>query len=178
MLRCITGAAAAVMRIDARSIEETGMNIGQAARTSGVSAKMIRYYEATGLIPKAARAYSGYRHYTEHDIHILRFINRARTAGFSTLQIRKLLSLWQNRQRPAREVKQLATEHLSKLQEKISELEAIAGTLSQLIAHCHGDERPDCPILDNLSDRDAAQAFAEPRRMRRAHPSVHRTSSK
>jgi MerR family transcriptional regulator, copper efflux regulator len=154
------------------------MNIGQAARASGVSTKMIRYYEATGLIPKVVRSYSGYRHYTEHEIHILLFINRARAAGFSTMQIKKLLSLWQNRQRPAREVKQLATEHLSELREKISELEAIAGTLSQLIAHCHGDDRPDCPILDNLLDGGVMQEFVETRKMRRAHPPVRRTSSK
>lgn len=129
------------------------MNIGQAAQASGVSAKMIRYYEATGLIPKAIRAYSGYRHFLERDIHTLRFIHRARAAGFSMTQIKKLLSLWQDRQRPAREVKQLATEHLTELKARISELELIAQALSQLVAQCHGDERQDCPILDTLAGK-------------------------
>ncbi|MBS0423132.1 MAG: MerR family DNA-binding protein [Proteobacteria bacterium] len=133
------------------------MNIGQAASASGVSAKMIRHYEATGLIPKAARAYSGYRRYDERDIHTLRFIRRARIAGFSTVPIKKLLSLWQDRQRPAREVKQLAAAHLSDLQTGIAELETIAHALTQLIAHCHGDERPQRPILDNLAGDGTAR---------------------
>ena len=132
------------------------MNIGQAASASGVSARMIRHYEAAGLIPKAARAYSGYRRYDERDIHTLRFIRRARIAGFSTAQIRKLLLLWQDRQRPAREVKQLAAAHLSDLQTRIAELESIAHALTQLIAHCHGDEHPQCPILDNLAGNGTA----------------------
>jgi len=132
------------------------MNIGQAASASGVSAKMIRHYETTGLIPKAARAYSGYRRYDERDINTLRFIRRARTAGFSTAQIKKLLSLWQDRQRPAREVKELASAHLSDLQTRVAELETIAHALTQLIAHCHGGERPQCPILDNLAGDDTA----------------------
>ena len=166
------------MYIYARNTEETGMNIGQAAYASGVSAKMIRYYETTGLIPKAVRTYSGYRHYNEHDIHILRFINRARAAGFSTIQIKKLLSLWKNRQRPAREVKQLATEHLIELRAKIAELEAIAGTLSQLIAHCHGDDRPECPILDTLSDVDVTKEFVKTCKMSRPQAPVRRTASK
>lgn len=135
------------------------MNISQAARTSGISAKMIRYYEGTGLIPKATRSISGYRHYDELDIHTLRFISRARASGFSTMQIKRLLSLWQNHQRPAREVKLLATEHLLELKQKIFELESIAATLSELIANCHGDERPECPILDTLSGKDTANAF-------------------
>ena len=132
------------------------MNIGQAASASGVSAKMIRHYETTGLIPKAARAYSAYRRYDERDINTLRFIRRARTAGFSTAQIKKLLSLWQDRQRPAREVKELASAHLSDLQTRIAELQAIAHALTQLVEHCHGGERPQCPILDNLAGDDSA----------------------
>ncbi|SOD18467.1 Cu(I)-responsive transcriptional regulator [Nitrosomonas ureae] len=138
------------------------MNIGQAAQASGVSAKMIRHYEATGLIPKAARAYSGYRHFLERDIHTLCFIRQARVAGFSTAQIKKLLSLWQDQQRPAREVKQLAAGHLTELKARISELELIAQALSQLIAQCHGDERQDCPILDTLAgEDDDAKKFLE-----------------
>ncbi len=131
------------------------MNIGQAAEASGVSAKMIRHYEAVGLIPKASRSYSGYRHYQESDIHLLRFIKRARTAGFSTAQIRKLLSLWSDRERPAREVKQLAVEHLADLEHKISELQSIAAALSQLVSNCHGGEHPECPILDTLAGESA-----------------------
>jgi MerR family copper efflux transcriptional regulator len=131
------------------------MNIGQAAKASGVSAKMIRHYESVGLIPKASRSYSGYRHYQESDIHLLRFIKRARTAGFSTAQISKLLSLWSDRERPAREVKQLAVEHLADLEHKISELQSIAAALSQLVSNCHGGEHPECPILDTLAGESA-----------------------
>ncbi|MGR8940526.1 MAG: Cu(I)-responsive transcriptional regulator [Gammaproteobacteria bacterium] len=127
------------------------MNIGQAAEASGVTAKMIRHYESIGLIPKASRSYSGYRHYQESDIHILRFIRRARAAGFSTTQIRKLLSLWSDRERPAREVKQLAIEQLAELDQKITELQSIAAVLSHLVSNCHGSEHPECPILDTLS---------------------------
>ena len=133
------------------------MNIGQAASASGVSVKMIRHYEAIGLIPKISRSFAGYRHYQAHDIHLLRFIRRARDAGFSTAQIKKLLSLWQDQQRPAREVKQLAAAHLADLQTRIAELESIAQALTQLVAHCHGDERPQCPILDNLAGDDTGR---------------------
>lgn len=150
------------------------MNIGEAAQLSGVSAKMIRYYETIGLISKATRSYSGYRDYQERDIHILRFIRRARAAGFSTLQIKKLLALWQDRQRPAREVKQFASEHLSELKEKIAELEAIATALSQLIAHCHGDDRPDCPILDTLAGESTGGKFDE---CGKRHPPIRRHSA-
>jgi MerR family transcriptional regulator, copper efflux regulator len=127
------------------------MNISRAAKLSGVSAKMIRHYESAGLVPAAARTGSGYRLYTMDDVHRLAFIRRARAVGFGTADIRQLLSLWQNRQRPARDVKRLAVEHLQQLQARIADLEAIAATLSHLIGHCHGDERPDCPILDSLA---------------------------
>ncbi len=128
------------------------MNISRAAQLSGVSAKMIRHYESTGLIPAVTRSDSGYRCYTPEDVHRLAFIHRARAVGFGTPEIRQLLSLWQNRQRPARDVKRLAVEHLQQLQERIADLEAIADTLSHLISHCRGDDRPDCPILDSLAD--------------------------
>ncbi|MBX9896267.1 MAG: Cu(I)-responsive transcriptional regulator [Nitrosomonas sp.] len=133
------------------------MNIGQAASSSGVSAKMIRHYEAIGLIPKISRSLAGYRHYQSRDIHLLRFIRRARAAGFSTMQIKKLLSLWQDQQRPAREVKQLAATHLADLQTRIAELQTIARALTQLVEHCHGGERPQCPILDNLAGDDTGR---------------------
>jgi Cu(I)-responsive transcriptional regulator len=128
------------------------MNISQAARASGISAKMIRHYETIGLIPKAVRRASGYRDYGMQDIEQLRFIRRARAVGFSTAEIRELLSLWQDRQRPAREVRRLATAHLEELEKRIQELRAIAGTLSHLVDHCHGGDRPDCPILESLAE--------------------------
>lgn len=132
------------------------MNIGQVASASGVSVKMIRHYEAIGLIPKVSRSLAGYRHYQSSDLHLLCFIRRARAAGFSTAQIKKLLSLWQDQQRPAREVKELASAHLADLKTRIAELESIAQALTQLIGHCQGDERPQCPILDNLAGDDNA----------------------
>jgi len=143
------------------------MNISRAAILSGVSARMIRHYESAGLIPAAVRTGSGYRTYTMDDVHRLAFIRRARAVGFATPDIRQLLSLWQNRRRPAREVKRLAVEHLAQLQARITDLEAIADTLSHLIGHCHGDERPDCPILDSLaadSPAPAASTAGAPRR--------------
>ena len=135
------------------------MNIGEAARASGISAKMIRHYESIGLIPNAGRSLSGYRYYDKKNIHTLRFIRRARTAGFSAEQIKKLLSLWSDQQRPAREVKQLAEQHLSHLKERINELKSMAAALSELIMHCQGDDRPDCPILESLADEDTTQEF-------------------
>lgn len=134
------------------------MNISRAAKHSGVSAKMIRHYESTGLIPPAGRTDAGYRIYTLDDVHRLAFIRRARAVGFGSSEIRQLLSLWQDRQRPARDVKQLAVAHLAQLQTRIADLEAIAETLSHLISHCRGDGRPDCPILDSLAADDGQQA--------------------
>jgi MerR family copper efflux transcriptional regulator len=134
------------------------MNIGQASSATGVSTKMIRHYEAIGLLPKAARAESGYRRYQAADLHLLRFVRQARTVGFSTTDIRQLLALWQDRRRPAREVKRLAQRHLDEVELRIGELKAIAGTLTHLIAHCRGNDRPDCPILDALADEGHAHA--------------------
>ena len=128
------------------------MNIGDAAKASGVSAKMIRYYESTGLIPKAVRSQSGYRHYTENDVHALRFIRRARDLGFTVEQIAELLTLWRDHSRSSADVKRVALGHVATLRDKIRELEAMARTLSTLAAHCHGDDRPDCPIIEDLAD--------------------------
>ncbi|HEU0229577.1 MAG TPA: Cu(I)-responsive transcriptional regulator [Burkholderiaceae bacterium] len=133
------------------------MNIGQASKASGVSAKMIRYYEQIDLIPRASRGDSGYRAYAQTDIHRLRFIRRARDLGFSVAEIGDLLSLWNDRSRQSADVKRLAKAHIAELEDRIDSLRQMADTLNTLIACCAGDERPDCPILANLeqSDEDA-----------------------
>ena len=128
------------------------MNIGQAAKLSGVSAKMIRYYEQIGLIPPAVRSDAGYRHYRLPEVHSLRFIGRARDLGFSVEQISALLVLWHDRGRASADVKALALSHAAGLKTKIAELEAMAQTLEHLAAHCHGNERPECPILADLAE--------------------------
>ena len=127
------------------------MNIGAAARHSGVSAKMIRQYEGIGLISKAARSYSGYRTYAATDVHTLRFIRQARNLGFSIKQIEQLLGLWRNQRRPSSKVKALAQEHIAELDARIAEMQAMKRTLQELAVHCHGDERPECPILEGLA---------------------------
>lgn len=126
------------------------MNISQAAAASGVSAKMLRHYETIGLVPKARRTSSNYRTYTDADVHTLRFIRTARDLGFSIDDIRALLALWRDRQRPSREVKRLAERHAGELRTRVAELEAMLAALDHLARHCHGDGRPECPILDGL----------------------------
>lgn len=128
------------------------MNIGQAAAGSGVSAKMIRHYEARGLIGRAERTASGYRQYGAADIHTLHFIRRARDLGFALPEIGRLLALWQDRNRPSAEVKALALRQVAALDAKAEALRAMSGTLRRLAADCHGDHRPECPILDGLAD--------------------------
>jgi MerR family transcriptional regulator, copper efflux regulator len=125
------------------------MNIGQAARASGVSAKMIRYYESIDLIPRAGRTEAGYRVYTEADVNTLRFIHRAREFGFPIERIRVLVALWRTGQ-PSREVKKLALEHAAELGHRIAELTAMRDALRDLADACHGDNRPECPILRDL----------------------------
>jgi Cu(I)-responsive transcriptional regulator len=132
-------------------MNDVRMNIGEAARKSGVTAKMIRHYEEIGLISKATRTDSGYRRYGGSDVHTLRFIRRARSLGFSIRQIATLLSLWRDQRRPSSKVKALALAHIAELDARIGEMQAMQRTLQQLAAHCHGDERPDCPILDGLA---------------------------
>ena len=127
------------------------MNIGQAAEASGVSAKMIRHYEAIGLMAKARRTDSGYRIYDGNDVHTLRFIRRGRALGFSMKEIEQLLGLWRNRRRASGDVRRVAQQHIAELDQKIAELQAMRRTLHQLVQHCHGDQRPECPILDDLS---------------------------
>jgi Cu(I)-responsive transcriptional regulator len=128
------------------------MNIGEAARASGVSAKMIRHYEDVGLLPKPARSDAGYRVYRDADVHTLRFVRHARDLGFSIRQIGELLALWHDRTRPSRQVKALALAHVRELDAKVAELQAMKATLEHLAHCCHGDDRPDCPILDTLAD--------------------------
>ena len=128
------------------------MNIGQAARASGVSAKMIRHYEAVGLVPAASRTEAGYRQYGAADVHTLRFIRHARDLGFSIPEIGELLGLWHDRQRPSRQVKALAQAHIEDLERKAQELLAMKATLEHLVHCCHGDDRPDCPILETLAN--------------------------
>ena len=127
------------------------LNIGQAAAASGVSAKMIRHYEGVGMLPAAKRSESGYRQYGEADVQTLRFIRHSRDLGFSLPEISQLLSLWQNRRRSSRQVRELAQVHLRELEDKLKELHAMKETLEHLVQCCHGDERPDCPIIDTLS---------------------------
>ena len=127
------------------------MNIGMAAKASGVSAKMIRYYEATGLIPQAGRTGSGYRAYTDKDVHKLRFVRRARDLGFSVEQIGTLLKLWEDRSRSSSDVKRVALAHVESLRERALRLEEMAATLQHLADHCRGNDRPDCPIIEELA---------------------------
>lgn len=127
------------------------MNIGQAARHTGLSAKMIRYYESIGLLKPALRSDSGYRLYQPEDLHSLAFIKRSRDLGFSLEEVARLLTLWQDRQRASADVKALANEHIADLNRRIDELVSLRDTLSELVAHCQGDDRPDCPILKDLA---------------------------
>lgn len=126
------------------------MNIGEAAKASGVTAKMIRYYEEIGLIPQPERTASGYRSYTAREVQMLRFVRRARDLGFSVDRITELLALWRDRARSSSEVKRLALAQVAGLRQKIAEMEAMAATLDHLAQACHGDDRPDCPILNDL----------------------------
>lgn len=132
------------------------MNIGSAAKASGVSAKMIRHYEGIGLLPQAGRSDAGYRQYGEKDLRTLQFIRRSRDLGFSLGEIQGLLGLWQDRARPSREVKALAKRHLEFLDRKLEELQSMKNALSHLVSCCHGDERPDCPILESLSGENGS----------------------
>lgn len=127
------------------------MNIGEAAAHSGISSKMIRHYEAIGLISPPQRSAAGYRLYGNNDVAILKFIKSARTLGFPLEQIKQLLSLWCNKERASAEVKSLALEQISALTDKIDELTAMRGLLHNLVQRCPGDDRPDCPILESLT---------------------------
>ena len=126
------------------------MNIGEAAQAAGVTAKMIRHYEQLGLIPEAARTDSGYRQYTAREVAVLTFIRQSRSMGFSIRQIAQLLTLWADDQRQSREVKALAAQHIAELDRKMQEMAQMKAALERLATGCHGDQRADCPILDEL----------------------------
>jgi len=127
-----------------------GVNIGEAASLAGVTPKMVRHYESLGLLPKVHRTDSGYRVYTENEVHTLRFIKRSRDLGFSMAEIADLVKLWQDRRRPSSSVKKVASAHLEELDRRINEMQSMRKTLAHLVHCCHGDERPDCPILEDL----------------------------
>lgn len=130
------------------------MNIGTAAKRSGVPAKTIRYYEGVGLIPSAGRTAAGYRVYSDADVETLRFIHRARTLGFSVREVSALLALWHDRGRASADVRALALDHVAGIDARITELQAMRRTLMALVDRCAGDDRPDCPILDGLATGD------------------------
>jgi len=127
------------------------MNIGEISRETGVTSKTIRYYESIGLIPLAARRNNGYRAYRPNDVSVLKFISRARALGFSLEEVRGLLTLWHDKERASADVKALALDHVEKIEARITELQSVKYTLLELTEKCHGDDRPDCPILDDLA---------------------------
>lgn len=143
------------------------MNIGDVSKATGISAKMIRYYEGTGLIRAALRTYSGYRVYTDTDVQTLRFVRRARDLGFTVKQIDDLLTLWRDRDRASADVKRIAMGHVADLEKKMRELNEMTETLRHLASNCHGDGRPDCPILTSLGNA-APDASVSPPRDRKA----------
>ncbi len=126
------------------------MNIGELAEKTQLNAKMIRRYEELGIIPKASRSLAGYRQYSEKDVFVLSFVKRARALGFSMKDIKQLLSLWRNKSRSSAQVKNIAMKHQQELTQKLTEIQAMLKTINHLVHNCHGDERPDCPILDEL----------------------------
>ncbi|MBL8266243.1 Cu(I)-responsive transcriptional regulator [Steroidobacter sp.] len=132
-------------------------SIGKAAELSGITPKMIRHYEALELIPKAARTVGDYRVYSAADVHTLRFIRRARGLGFAMDEIGTLLGLWRNQRRASEQVKRLALKHVADLDTKIAELQSMRAALAELAHHCHGDSRPDCPILADLAGLPSAE---------------------
>jgi len=127
------------------------MNIGTAAKQSGITAKTIRYYESVGLLPEPIRAANGYRHYREKDLQTLRFIHRARKLGFTIKDIRDLLGLWHDKERASADVREVAKRHVAEIEQRLEEMESVRQTLMHLIHECHGDGRPDCPILEDLA---------------------------
>ncbi|HMN75579.1 MAG TPA: Cu(I)-responsive transcriptional regulator [Burkholderiaceae bacterium] len=147
------------------------MNIGEASRASGISAKMIRHYESLGLLPAVARSAAGYRQYDAATVHTLRFVRRARDLGFSLPEIETLLQLWADGSRASGDVKRIALAHVADLGQRIAQMQAMQRTLERLAHACHGDTRPDCPILDDLAgEHDAAPAATQGTARRGVHP--------
>ncbi|PJB42327.1 MAG: Cu(I)-responsive transcriptional regulator [Deltaproteobacteria bacterium CG_4_9_14_3_um_filter_63_12] len=149
------------------------MNIGEAAKLSGVPPKTIRYYESVGLIREASRKTSGYRDYEPKDIEVLRFVVRARSLGFSLKDVCNLLALWNDTHRSSADVKRLAMERIGDIDERIAQLESMRATLSLLVAECHGDERSTCPILDGLSGNPAPHDCRGDEIKENSHGQVH-----
>ena len=147
------------------------MNIGMAAIKSGVVAKTIRYYESIGLIATADRRANNYRDYSERDVQTLRFIHRARNLGFSVKEVASLLALWRDQKRASHDVKAMALDHIDGIERKIGELQSMKRTLEILTERCHGDARPDCPILDDLAG--GADALTHPRARDHGHHHAH-----
>ena len=143
-------------------LNRSPLNIGPAAELSGVSAKMIRHYESIGLVPNAHRTAAGYRQYSPDHIQVLKFIRHCRSLGFSIMEITALLGLWRDKNRPSRKVRELALVHIADLDRKIRELTEMKSSLTKLVASCHGDDRADCPILDELARDVAATAVKAP----------------
>ncbi|MCE2510314.1 MAG: Cu(I)-responsive transcriptional regulator [Alphaproteobacteria bacterium] len=137
------------------------MNIGEVSKKSGLPAKTIRYYESIGLLPKPHRSEGGYRVYTSNDLMTLRFVQRARRLGFSVGDVENLLALWRDQHRSSSEVKKLAIQQIGSIDQRIRALENMRGVLIDLTERCHGDERPDCPILDDLADDETEDRFAD-----------------
>lgn len=137
--------------VHAAALQRGLVDIGRAAQDSGVSVKMIRHYESIGLLPKASRTSANYRVYGANDVHTLRFIRRARKLGFSIDEIRELVGLWKNKSRSSAAVKKIVRKHVEELKRKLDELQDMVSTLEHLAHHCHGDERPECPILEDLA---------------------------
>jgi Cu(I)-responsive transcriptional regulator len=134
------------------------VNIGQAAEQSGVSAKMVRHYELLGLLGRVKRTDKGYRQYSPADVHVLRFIKRARDLGFSMAEIGELVGLWKDKQRASAKVKRIAQKHLDELSQRVAALQDMQHTLAHLMEGCGGNERPDCPILDTLAGQPSSAA--------------------
>lgn len=159
------------------SLQSSGpFNIGEAARQSDVSAKMVRHYESLGLLPSVDRTDSGYRQYTDKEVHTLRFIKRSRDLGFSMAEIADLLKLWQNRRRSSADVRRIAAKHIADLEQRMAEMEAMKRTLEQLVHCCQGDHRPDCPILDELGKETDTTSIRKPSRPSSARKGALRTA--
>ena len=156
------GRATASVPAPAAAPTSVPLNIGEAAARSGVSAKMVRHYEALGLLPPVARTAAGYRQYGEREVHTLRFIRRARDLGFGIADIATLLKLWQNRRRASADVKRIALAHVADLERRMAEMAAMKLSLEHLAACCSGDHRPDCPILDELAAQPTGRGAPRP----------------